>query len=225
MAGGEPIQLVPGSGSRRPVAVVLLIAATLAVGLLKPWGGAGSASVGSASMGRDLPAGATSGAVAALSLPPAAPAGASLDPNRSAGGPCSYGLAWRLFTAEASDLGPVHTWYGLVPVQASGPTDPRIKVVLIHSTTIGQLGYCSLTIPGSTRVVGTQAWRLVPGAGAQALALEPVSSAGSVNPASGAIYAPPSPGISGVWTPAEYVFALRFATNPATEAWFAVDIA
>lgn len=225
MAVSEPVQLVPGGGSRRPVAVLLLILAVLALGLLKPWG-AGPASVGSASVGRLAPPSATSAEVPGRSLPLAVPAGASPDPNSTAGGPCSYGLAWRLFTAEASDVGPIHTWYGLVPVQASGPTDPRIKVVLIHSTTIGQLGYCNLTIPGSTRVVGTRAWRLVPGDVAQALVLEPVSGSSSVDPASGVIYAPPGvTGPSGVWAPAEYVFALRFATNPATEAWFAVDIA
>ena len=225
MAGSEPIQLVPAGGSRRPAAALLLILLALAIGLVKPWGSE-KAPGGPTSNGR-------AGAPSAASAGPAGPSSsASLSAGTSAGqpgngsGPCSYGLAWRLFTAETSDIGPVHTWYGLVPVPASGPTDPRIKVVLVHSTTIGQLGYCNVDIPGSIRIVETQAWRLVPGAGAQALALAPVTGSGASNPSSGVIYvAPGSPGASAVWTPAEYVFAVRFATSPATEAWFAVDIA
>jgi hypothetical protein len=144
---------------------------------------------------------------------------ASLDPHGNTAGPCYYGLAWRLFTTETSDVGPVNTWYGLLPVAADGPADPRIATVQIHSTTIGQLGYCSIHRPGPSAALATQVWRLIPGEPAQPLILDPAGAA-TLDPTAGAIYAPPS----GVWAAARYVFAVRLGPAPTALEWFAVDI-
>ena len=220
MPAEKPIRLTSTGSSGRPMAVVVAVAAVLIVGLVKPWGGgatpdralSSAAPASSAALPATLPR-ATAAAVSAQ-------ASAGLDRSSNVSGPCYYGLAWRLFTTETTDVGPVDTWYELLPVAASGPADPRIETIDVHSTTIGQLGYCSVHRPGASGVLGTQAWRLIPGKGAQALVLDPVVGTTAVDPAAGAIYVPPA----GVWTAARYVFAVRLASNPAVEEWFAVDI-
>jgi len=218
MPADEPIRLTSTGGSGRPVAVAVAVAAVLILGLVKPWGGGGapapapSSAAPASSAARPAPRPAATAA--------SAQASASLDRTSNIGGPCYYGLAWRLFTTETSDVGPVHTWYALLPVAASGPADPRIETVHVHSTTVGQLGYCSVHLPGASGVLGTQAWRLIPGQAVQALVLDPAVGTTTVDPAAGAIYAPPA----GVWTAARYVFAVRLASNPTVQQWFAVDI-
>jgi hypothetical protein len=234
MAATEPIRLTPTGGRGRPTFVAAAIVALLVIGLVKPWGG----SVPTAgSVAPSSPAGRASGAAGAS--PVASRVAASLAPHSNTSGPCYYGLAWRLYTTETSDVGPVNTWYGLLPVVADGPADPRIATVHIHSTTIGQLGYCSIHRPGARAALSTQVWRLIPGEAAQPLVLHPAGASASLDPAAGAIYAPPSPGSelvgpagsvalsgpSSVWTAARYVFAVRLAPAPAALEWFAVDIA
>lgn len=226
MAGTEPVRLVPGGGTGRPLGVALAVVTVLVLGLLKPWGS------GPSDRAQPSPA-PIAGRATELAGPRSTPAGgpaadapsASPDTSSNTSGPCYYGLAWRLFTAATSDVGPVHSWYGLQPIEASGPTDPRIAAVEVHSSAIGQLGYCSVTHPGLIRVVATQAWRLVPGRQPEQLVLEPVreSAPGSVLPApgAGAIYTAPG---TPTWAQAVYVFAVTLATTPATEEWFAVDI-
>jgi hypothetical protein len=232
MPATEPIGLTPTGGRGRPTVVAAAIVALLLIGLVKPWGG------GPAPAGQPTPSQANPAPVSTVSSASGAGAAASLDPHSNVSGPCYYGLAWRLFTTETSDVGPIHTWYGLLPVAASGPVDPRIATVHIHSTTIGQLGYCSIHRPGSTTALATQVWRLIPGEPAQPQVLDPVVASASLDPAAGAIYAPPSPGSelvgpagsvalsgpSGMWTAARYVFAVRLAPAPAALEWFAVDI-
>ncbi|HEY7827645.1 MAG TPA: hypothetical protein VIB99_05395 [Candidatus Limnocylindrales bacterium] len=219
MPANEPIRLTPTGGRGRPTIVAGAIVALLLLGLIKPWGG------GTPTTGILAP---TSPArpVAIIPSPAATGVAASLDPHGNTTGPCYYGQAWRLFTTETSDVGPIHTWYGLLPVAASGPADPRIRTIRIHSSTIGQLGYCGLSDPVQVRILSTQAWRIGPGGVPQALALDPVrdGAPGGLLPAAdaGAIYTAPD---SATWTPALYVFGVRLATSPASEEWFAVDIA
>jgi len=239
MPGGEPVRLLPGGGSGRPLAVAGLIAAIIGLGLLKPWGNGPAASPAA----DPVPAsrGAANGQAStatpdAAGLPFALRAAGSPDPHDDTSGPCYYGRAWRLFTTEPSDVGIVRTWYALAPVEADGPTDSRINAVVIHSNTINQLGYCS--VPGSAQgaVLATSVWRLAPGAPPVAIAPEPIGPAGSANPLDGVIFTPPattpsSPaagsgavGPETSWTPAEYVFVVRLADSARSE-WFAVKIA
>lgn len=151
MPGGEPVRLLPGGGTGRPLAVAGLIAAIIGLGLLKPWGSGPAASPAE----RSVPASpAADGQVSPATpdgagLPFTTHAGGSPDPSDDTSGPCYYGRAWRLFTTEPSDVGIIRTWYGLAPVEADGPTDSRINAIVIHSDTIDQLGYCS--VPESAR--------------------------------------------------------------------------
>ncbi|HEY7936274.1 MAG TPA: hypothetical protein VID26_04005 [Candidatus Limnocylindrales bacterium] len=216
------VRLAPAGGNGRPLAVAALIVAVLAFGVLKPWGG--EPQPGPAPVAAGRPTAPTAATPAPVGVAAAGPAASSGD-----GGPCSWGLAWRLFTAETTDIGPVRTWYGLQPLEASGPTDPRIEVVRIHSTSIGELGYCSISRPGPTHILGTQAWRLRPGGSAQPVLLAPEPGAAPSDPDTGVIYGPPallasSLPSTGAWPLATYVFGIHLATKPGSEEWFAVQI-
>ena len=163
-----------------------LIAAIIGLGLLKPWGnGAGCVagrSIRSRPRRRAADGQLSTATPDAAGLPSAFAQPVSPDPHDDTSGPCYYGRAWRLFTAEPSDVGIVRTWYGLAPVEADGPTDSRIKAVVIHSNTIDQLGYCSVPESAQGAVVATSVWRLAPGAPPVAIAPEPIGPAGSANP-------------------------------------------
>ncbi|HEY2887826.1 MAG TPA: hypothetical protein VGJ17_04375 [Candidatus Limnocylindrales bacterium] len=191
-----------------------LIVAVVALGVLKPWGAGPQLITAPITAARPSAATAASPAPVAVTVASAAPA-------RDDSGPCSWGMAWRLYTAESSDVGPVRTWYGIQPLEASGPTDPRIEVVRIHSASVGQLGYCSVSRPAPIHILGTQAWRLVPGGNAQPVLLAPALGADESDPDAGVIYAPPS---AGAWPAATYVFGVHLATTPWSEEWFAVQI-
>lgn len=214
MTAPNRVRLAPAGGNGRPLVVAALIVAVVALGVLKPWG-AGPQSV-TAPIAVARPSAVTAESPAPVGSTVAGPAPAGDD-----GGPCSWGMAWRLFTAESSDVGPVETWYGIQPLEASGPTDPRIEVVRIHSTSVGQLGYCSVSRPSSIHILGTQAWRLLPGGKAQPVLLAPAPGAAPSDPDAGVIYAPPS---AGAWPTATYVFGVHLATTPWSEEWFAVEI-
>ncbi len=238
MPAGEPVRLLPGGGSGRPLVVAGLIAAIIGLGLFKPWGN------GPAAAPPDDPVPASRGAADgqlsttpdAAGLPVALRPTASPDPHDDTSGPCYYGRAWRLFTTEPSDVGIVRTWYALAPVEADGPTDSRIKAVVIHSNTIDQLGYCGVPESAQGAVLATSVWRLAPGAPPVAIAPEPIGPTGSASPLDGVIFGPPAtapsspaagPGAVGTetsWTPAEYVFVVRLA-DAARSEWFAVEIA
>ncbi len=212
MTASNRVKLAPAGGKVRPRAVLALIIAVVALGLLKPWGSDVPPAPGSAVAARPP---------ASLTSSPGAAAVSSPTEARDAGGPCSWGMAWRLFTTETSSVGPVRTWYGLQPLAASGPDDPRIEVVRIHSAVIGALGYCSVSRPGPIHILGTQAWRLVAGAQPQPVVLKPAIGAGPLAPDTGVIYRPPS---SPAWPAATYVFGVQLATTPWSEKWFAVQI-
>jgi hypothetical protein len=208
------VRLAPAGGNGRPLTVAALVIAVVVIGLLKPWGGGPAASTTPIIAARASAFPGLQPSAAAVTASSPAAAGAN-------GGPCSWGMAWRLFTAESSDIGPVRTWYGLQPLEASGPTDPRIEILRIHSASIGQLGYCSVTWPGPTHILGTQAWRLVPGGPAQPVLLAPALGTAPSDPDAGVIYEPPS---AGPWPAATYVFGIHLATTPSSEEWFAVEI-
>lgn len=211
MTASNRVKLAPAGGNGRPLGVLALIIAVVALGLLKPWGSDAPPSTGPVAARPPASQPASPGAAAV----------ASLAPLTDAGGPCSWGIAWRLFTTETSSVGPIQTWYGLQPLAASGPDDPGIEVIRIHSAAIGALGYCSVSRPGPIHILGTQAWRLVPGARPQPVALQPAIGAGPLAPDTGVIYRPPS---SPAWPPATYVFGVHLATTPWSEEWFAVQI-
>jgi hypothetical protein len=238
MPGGEPVRLLPGGGSGRPLAVAGLIAAIIGLGLLKPWGNepAASPALGPIAASPASAEGRTSRATPdGAGLPFAIHPAGSQDPPDDTSGPCYYGRAWRLFTTEPSDVGIVRTWYALAPVEAVGPTDSRISAIVIHSNTIDQLGYCSVPQSAQGAVVATSVWRLAPGAPPVAIAPEPIGPAGSAT-ASGVIFTPPTTTLSSPaagssaagpvpsWSPAEYVFVVRLADSNTSE-WFAVEIA
>jgi hypothetical protein len=224
----DRVRLVPAGGNGRPLGVAALIVVVIAVGLVKPWGSGAATSPPITG-----PVGAPTGAAASTAIGASAPAlitspaGSSTRPSNISG-PCYYGLAWRLFTAETSSVGPIHTWYGIQPLQANGPTDPRIRVIKIHSSAIGQLGYCPVTLPnGPIHVLETRAWELVPGKTPRPIVLARAAGTAPANPDDGVIYLPPA-AHNGypepVWAPSVYVFVVRLATAPVNEEWFAVDI-
>jgi hypothetical protein len=211
------VRLAPAGGNGRPLVVAVLIILAVGIGLIKPWGSGPPLASG--------PATAAQTTRPSIKSSPGPVAIASPDPASNTSGPCYWGLAWRLFTAETSDVGPVQTWYGLQPLQASGPADPRIAVVRIHSTAIGQLGYCSVSRPGPIHILETLAWRLRPGSSPQPVVLAPAGGAALVSPDAGVIYGPPaSASTTAVWAPATYVFSVRLATTPTSDEWFAVQI-
>ena len=194
--------------------------AVLAVGLLKPWGsGANSAAAGPLPPSRAQPS--ALGIVA-----PEAPSPRPSPGPQATSGPCYYGLAERLFTSDTTNNGVVHTWYGLAPVAASGPGDASIPVVVIHSRTLGQLGYCLVTdtVPAA-HVLATLAWQLPADGPARSLDLERALTVTPVDPDVGAVYGPPASitGFDpGIWPAATYVFEIRLDSSPAE--WFAVRV-
>ncbi len=230
MAASNPVRLVPSEGTGRPVGAAVLIAMIITIGLLKPWGsGAGPPSPPPiAAPGGVQAGGVISSPIDNLAADPALSPAPRSSPPSNTSGPCYFGLAWRLFTAETTSVGPVHTWYDLQPLQASGPTDPRIRVVQVHSSAIRQLGYCPVTLPnGPIHALGTDAWQLVPGAAPRLIGLTLAAGIGPADSDQGVVYLPPAApnGLPvPVWAPSVYVFVVRLATVPVTEEWFAVDI-
>ncbi len=222
MADPDPVRLTRAGGSdRQPLAMAALIALLIGTALLKPWGtGPGSTNPAVPASAPSRPAATASPDIAVTPNPIAVDA-TSPAAATNVSSPCYWGMAWRLFTAEASDVGPIHTWYLLQPQQASGPADPAIRVTRIHSSAVGQLGYCSVSRPGLVHIVGTQAWVLVPGGQPRPIALAPAVGTAPADPDTGVIYQPPS---STAWTSATYVFGIRLATTPSSEEWFAVQI-
>jgi hypothetical protein len=198
-----------------------VMVATLAVGLLKPWG------AGLAAPSPDgHPSDRAEPTALGLSAPDQSAASASVEPDASIGGPCYYRLAQRLFTSDTSSNGLVHTWYGLDPVAASGPGDRSIPVVVVHSRTLGQLGYCLVMGESPTaHVLATLAWVLAPDGEARPLDLERAPQVPPVDPDEGAIFEPPAAITGtdpGIWPAATYVFEIQLQTAPAE--WFAVRV-
>lgn len=208
----------------RPLAVASLLVVVIALGLFKPWGSgpsSGSATNGS-SPARPAVVAAPTGLIG---LAIAAPT-SSLDPHSNISGPCYYQRAWRLFTVDTSSNGPVHTWYGLQPVQAAGPTDASIPVVPVHSRSLGQLGYCLMVDPEApVHVVATRAWRLSAGE-AQPIQLESATQPAPTDPDLGAIFLPPGGAqvSSAVWPAAVYVFEVQLGASPLSVEWFAAQV-
>jgi hypothetical protein len=229
MAISNRVRLVPAGRNGRPLSVATLIVLAITLSIVKPWGSSpGTARPSIAGPVGGRAAGPSSGAIRAAGRSLGVSAIRSPSPASNISGPCYYGLAWRLFTAETSSVGPVHTWYGVQPLQASGPTDPRIRAVQVHSTAIGQVGYCLVTQPkGPIHVLDTEAWQLVPGSAPRQILLAPAAGTAPANPDDGVVYLPPpsKDGSAGlVWAPSVYVFVVRLATAPVTEEWFAIDI-
>ena len=221
---------MPAGTSRQPllVAVVLLLAIGLAV--LKPWAvePAGAALGVGGVAARPGGSGAPAASAAAIREPSSSSPPPGPTPASNTSGPCYYGLAWRVFTTDTTNNGLVHTWYGIQPVRAAGPADQAIPEVEVHSRTLGQLGYCLQSAPGTpVQVLRTLAWQLPLGGSPRAVQLVPVGPLAGPTPDQGAIFLPPAIDagpLPAAWAPAVYVFEIELAATPGAGEWFAVRV-
>jgi hypothetical protein len=210
----EPVR--DGGGGGRAVGIVISgIVLGLALSIVKPWGAESVGDPGATDRAR---AGGEPRA-AAPPTPPATPS-PTPDPLRRI---CLAPDGWRVMSVEVFDVRTVRTWQTIVPVEATGPSDPDIPVGRVISSRVLALGWCS-PIDGTeteTEAVRARAWRLGTDGTAERLALR----VGAAESGRGGEYRPPADAGGdrpGEWRPGRYVFAIE-GPEPGTR-WFAVDI-
>jgi len=212
------------SDDRRPLlAGVIVVAAILALAVLKPWADPGDPS---RAVEADAPSAGPGGVAAApgpLATPSATPPGYG-----APGGQCYPGAAWRVFALETRTGGPIQHWLSIEPGTAASPRDPGVPLVSIVTDRLLALGFCVGSQPDDVRSsVEARAWTLAPGASAAPVALAPLVEYMPRQVDLGAIYQPPagSPGeASAGWPPGRYVFAVRQGPGRNDELWFGVEV-
>jgi len=206
-------------GGRGPAIIGALIAAFVAVALLKPWPGPGAS--------RPTPR-----------IPTVQAPVATVDPLAELRLHCQEPLGWRIFSQERWLAMTVRSWRSLQPAYgAKGPLDPAIPIVPIVARLDG-LGYCSPWTqdqrPPDAATV--DAWQIVASVAetdgrnlgatvANGLSLHPLMPGWAT--VLGALYAPPGDGSASqtatapVWPVGRFVFAVR---APGYQRWWGVDL-
>lgn len=173
------------------VVAVAFLAVVLAV--LKPWGTSAPAPRAS---GGPLGSGATSTATRQIPRPQPTPDPATI--------PCLTYTDWRAMVIERTATEETRHWIAVVPVAATGPSDPAIPFVAIGSEHVVGLGTC---VPDGIRVTGPPVVHQLLRQGALAVAkpgeLERLVPTGR---RLADIYAAPGPG--GTWSAGLYVIGL-----------------
>lgn len=201
------IRVVAPRGAPRLAAAMWLVAAFVAIAIVKPWGGAGRI---------------------APTFRPAAAVPVEVTPvpteDRSAtglAGPVCLGTGgWRIASLETWHQREVRVWRAIEPIPlAAGPLDPAIPSVPVVADELAGLGWCAPafgpTMPAGPAVI--RAWH-VSGGVARTISLRQVQPEDGVTPIA-ALYLPST----GPWTSGLIVFEYR-DTATARAAWFAAEL-
>jgi hypothetical protein len=204
------------------VAAVAVVAALVAIALLKPWPSdwSGVPRV-SAAPSRTGLANPSPGSVAAVALPTMA-----LDPPAAA---CYVDSGWRVCMLGDSTGQEIQTWlFGTArrpAVQAVIPTTPAVLLVTGGGAGLG------LYAPRSSmeRLTGpsvVSAWQIRDETGvASWIALQQVASIGTYDVPAGAVYRPPTEGLGSAdrWPTGRYIVRLQAPTG-GWERWFGMKV-
>jgi hypothetical protein len=220
--GSRPVLARAGPSDRGPVAAVAVVAALVAVALLKPWPSDWTeVAQASASPSRISLASLSAGNTAPVSLPTMA-----LDPPATA---CYVDSGWRVCMLGDSAGREIGTWlFGTArrPSAATvGPTTPAVLVVTRGGAGLGLYAPRSSMERMSGQSV-VSAWQIREGTGVTSwIALQHVASIGIYEVPAGAVYRP-SPGGFGSadqWPTGRYIVRLQAATG-GWERWFGMKV-
>ncbi len=217
-----PIQTVRVGPSRPwPARTALVVAALVALTLLRPWGD-GSPPVTATSRGE--PGGPALSRPAAVAAVPATPTPSpsprrSLAPDQIA---CPAG-GTQLVSLDRMGSWTVRTWVPAHPVVADGPLDPAVEDVALESPAVLGVGVCLSPGVGDEAAVAAvvvRAWSFN-GGRARAMAVQRVVS-GPDEPGVAILYRPAAPSAAAVdgtpaWPPGRYALWLA-APLPETTA-------
>lgn len=190
----------------------LIVAAVIAIAVVKPWGEQPAA---------EVPAPAV---IAAL------PSRAPQPPPDPIERICHNSTSWRVASAGLSFGSRMREWGFVTPVAAAGPTDPAIPFVIFAYSTLHALGYCAPTDVRPAADLEVRVYRINDtGAGMVAIAREELTPVTSV----AGLFAPVAPptgpggpagqaGPEPSWGPGRYVFALT--GEPLGNVWFGAEI-
>lgn len=220
--GSRPVLARAGPSDRGPVAAVAVVAALVAVALLKPWPSdwTGVAQV-SAVPSRISLASPAAGTVAPVALPTMA-----LDPPATA---CYVDSGWRVCMLGDSADREIETWlFGTARRPAAATVTPTTPAVLVVTRGGAGLG---LYAPRSSmeRLTGpsvVSAWQIREETGVTSwIALEQVASIGTYDVPAGAVYRPPPEGLGSAdqWPTGRYIVRLQAPTG-GWERWFCMRV-
>jgi hypothetical protein len=201
---------------RSPLMVAGLVAAFVALAILKPWAAAGSQPSG---------ADGTNAAVQVAPIDPQPHGSAARTPTDDAiSEMCLEPGSWRTATIETWRDQTVRVWRAIDPGPASRPLDPSIPIVPAVGSSIPAIGYCAPT-SGPERPLGPatiRAW-WVDGDAVERLELRQITPVSGVSPF-GALFGPPAElGSTTSWPNGLVVF--RYEEQVAGESrWFGIEI-
>lgn len=211
-----------GPSDRRPVAAVAVVAALVAIALVKPWPSDWTRDPqATASPSRISLAGPPAGSDAPVALPTMA-----LDPPATA---CYVDLGWRVCILGNSAGQEIETWLFGTARQTSAatitPTTPAVLVVTQGGAGLGLYApRASMERLSGPSVVS--AWQIREETGVTSwIALEQVASIGTYDVPAGAVYRPPPEGLGSVdrWPTGRYIVRLQAPTG-GWERWFGMRI-
>jgi hypothetical protein len=204
------------------VAAVAVVAALMAVALIKPWpsdwNDGSQATASPSNVGFASPS-------AGHAVPVAMPAMA-LDPPARA---CYLDSGWRVCMLGDSDGQEIETWlFGAASRSAATTVAPTTPAVLVVTRGGAGLG---LYAPRSSmeRLSGpsvVSAWQIREGTGVTSwIALQQVDSIGTYDVPAGAVYRPPPEGLgsAGRWPTGRYIVRLQAPTG-GWERWFGMRV-
>ena len=196
------------------LAVVIVLGAAIA----KPWDPVGD------DLANDPPSRSTESARSSRSASPARPAPAADDDEVA--DLCLRPLGWRVIATEIWVDRTARTWKAVEAVEASGPDDPAIPLVLVTGESVPRLGWCAPVVgpdipPAAARATIFAIGPRRPLQLATRL-LEPTEPASG-----GGVWAPPPDGASPTappsWPPGRYV--IRIATPDGRfERWVGAEV-
>ncbi len=204
---------------RSPFMVAALVAAFVALAILKPWAEAGSPGT---------PAGVGDGTNPAAQGAPGEPHSSGLavrTPTDDAiSEMCLEPGSWRTATIETWRDQTVRVWRAIDPGPATRPLDPSITIVPAVGSSIPALGYCAPTTgPEQPQGPATiRAW-WVDGDAVERLELRQITPISGVSPF-GALFGPPAElGATTSWPNGLVVF--RYEERGAGQSrWFGIEV-
>ena len=205
---------------RSPFMVATLVAAFVALAILKPWA---AGSPGAQPIVANDPDRA--GQAAPGDPRPSGPA-ARTPTDDAISEMCLEPGSWRTATVETWNERTVRVWRAIDPAPASRPLDPSIPIVPAVGTSIPAIGYCAPT-SGPEQPLGPatiQAW-WVDGEAVQRLQLRQITPSSGISPY-GALFGPPAElGSTTSWPNGLVVFRYEEGgAGAGASRWFGIQV-
>jgi hypothetical protein len=205
---------------RSPLMVATLVAAFVALAILKPWAAAGSPETRSVANDANQGAGIAPVDPRSSGLARRTPTGDAIAEM------CLEPGSWRTATIETWNERTVRVWRAIDPAPASRPLDASIPIVPAVGTSIPAIGYCAPT-SGPEQPLGPatiQAW-WVDGDAVERLELRQITPRSGVSPY-GALFGPPAElGSTTSWPNGLVVFRYEEGgAGAGASRWFGIQV-